>query len=133
VAGSASAALFFSVFLLPSIALALLALRDFEDRADGPPGHLVRRGRKFLALAAALPVLLVALTTLLLQGLPLAGTTAWTFLGVGLACAALGSLGWWLFPKAAGEARRSWQRAAETVPLVLALLDATLLLNALPL
>lgn len=120
-------AVFFALFAAPSAGLAVLAARDFLHRAE--PGRL-RRARLLLLAAAALPPLLVLATVLLTAEAPLRTSGGWVFLGWGGVCALLGPLGAWLFARAAAVPRKRLVKAAETVPMLLVLLNLVLVANA---
>lgn len=124
-------ALFFAAFAAPSAVLAFAAAREFHYRGAEDGARRVRRARGLMVLAGALPVVMVALTTYGTGGAPLALPGGWVFLGYGAACGILGLLGAWLYARAAADPRRKWRKAAETAPMVLAMLDLVLVVNAL--
>ena len=121
---------FFLAFALPSAALAVLALRAFHLRQGDRTEAQVRKASRALLLAAALPVVLVVLTTLLTSGAPLGTLGGWGFLGYGALAGATGPVGAHLFRKAAADPRASRVKAAETVPMVLVMLNLALVANA---
>jgi hypothetical protein len=121
---------FFLLFAAPSALLAFLAVREFLLRARGPPGARVRRASVLMLVAAALPAAMVVLTVGLTGGAPLTTSGGQVFLGYGAVCALLGPVGVWLFHRAAGTGQRRLVKAAETVPLLLVMLNLVLVANA---
>jgi hypothetical protein len=73
---------------------------------------------------------MVLLTALLTGGAPLRTQGGWVFLGFGAVCGLLGAAGAWLFARAAAVPRRRLIQAAETVPMLLVLLNLVLVFNA---
>jgi hypothetical protein len=120
----------FAAFAIPSAAFATLGLRDFllRDQPGDREARLRRAGR-LQAAGGLVPLLLVVLVALATQGAPVANPRGWAFLGYGVACAALGLGGAWLFHRAAAEPLRRWVKAAETAPMLVVLLDLVLVVN----
>jgi hypothetical protein len=121
---------FFLLFAAPSMALAVLALREFLLRSQGVLEIRLRRAARLLLVAAALPPALVVVTVLATGGAPFATQGGWVFVGYGLAAGALGPVGAWLFRRAAAVPLRATIKAAETVPLLLVLMNLVLVYNA---
>ncbi|HEV8361835.1 MAG TPA: hypothetical protein VGR28_15405 [Candidatus Thermoplasmatota archaeon] len=124
-------ALFFLLFAVPSSVLAILAARAFHLRALEPGLGKVRRASRLLLAAGLLPLAMVGLTVAATQGAPFVSPGGWVFVGYGVACAALGVGGLRLLRRAAADPRRSVVRAAETVPMVIVMLDLVFAVNAL--
>lgn len=128
---SLAVALFFALFCVPAMVLAVLAARDFLHRdAPGDREARLRRATWLLLGAGALPVALVVATTVATAGAPLRAGGGAVFLGWGAACALLAAAGAWLLRRAAAAPLRRTVKAAETVPMLLVLLQVVLLYNA---
>lgn len=121
---------FFALFVVPSMALALLALWDFLHRGGSDGAVRLQRAQLLMLAASGAVALLVLATVGGTGGAPFATQGGWVFLGHGLVMTALGPLGAWLFRRAAERPFRRTIKAAETVPLVLVMLDLVLLFNA---
>lgn len=126
----AAVALFFLLLVAPGIALSLLAARDFALRGAPPDALRLRRARLLVALAGALDLALVLLTTLATRGAPLAAPRGLAFLAFGPVALGLGLAGAWLFARAAADPRARLRKAAETVPFVLVVLGLSVVAAA---
>lgn len=122
---------FFLLFALPSTALAILALRDFLHR-DVPHEGMPRVKRAVMLLlgATGLMELLVLVAFITTGGAPLRTEGGWVFLGFGAVMALLGPIGAALFRRAAAAPLRRNVKAAETVPMLVVMLNLVLVVNA---